>query len=156
MRDLSEESPSLRHHSQESRWWRDVAAFTTTVTTVTVTTHHHRWPPEPEAVLWVIPSTGYGDDFVAALEGIAGGNPHVVTLLFGLIFPLVHSGLASLRAYGEPLVGARAWRVLFAWCSLPLAYSWIVYFIGHIHEGIVLWDGEACLACGAGEVWGGS
>ena len=40
-------------------------------------------------------------------------------------------------------MGARAWRVVFASCSLPLAYSWIVYFIAHAHDGLVFWDGEA-------------
>ena len=37
-------------------------------------------------------------------------------------------------------MGARAWRVVFASCSLPLAYSWIVYFIAHAHDGLVFWD----------------
>jgi len=93
-------------------------------------------------VLWIYPSTGYGDDFVAYLERLAGGNSHLVTLAFGLIFPIVHSGLASLRPYAEQLTGARLWRVIFASCSLPLAYSWIVYYISHAHDGLVLWDGE--------------
>ena len=31
----------------------------------------------------------------------------------------------------------------FAWPSLCLSYSWIVYYIAHAHDGIVLWDGEA-------------
>jgi len=92
--------------------------------------------------LWILPGTGYGDDFVAGLEGICGGNSHLVTLAFGIIFPIVHSGLASLRPYAEPIVGARFWRVVFAWPSLCLSYSWIVYFIAHAHDGIVLWDGE--------------
>lgn len=94
-------------------------------------------------VLWILPGTGYGDDFVAALEGIAGGNSHLVTLMFGIIFPIVHSGLASLRPYAEPVVGARTWRVIFAWPSLCLSYSWIIYFISHAHDGVVLWDGES-------------
>lgn len=62
------------------------------------------------AVLWIYPATGYGDDFVAWLEELAGGNSHLVTLAFGLIFPLVHSGLASLRPYAEQIVGARTCR----------------------------------------------
>jgi len=93
-------------------------------------------------VLWILPDTGYGDDFVAGLERLAGGNSHLVTLAFGVIFPIVHSGLASLRPYGEQIVGARAWRVLFASCSLPLSYSWITYYISHAHDGLVLWNGE--------------
>ena len=90
-----------------------------------------------------------------ALESIAGGNSHVVTLLFGILFPIVHSGLASLRPYAEPIVGARTWRVIFAWPSLCLAYSWIVYFIAHCHDGVVLWNGEAnAVAHGDGAVVG--
>uniref|UniRef100_A0A7S2VDV2 NnrU domain-containing protein n=1 Tax=Entomoneis paludosa TaxID=265537 RepID=A0A7S2VDV2_9STRA len=92
------------------------------------------------AVLWVYPPTGYADDFLAFLESIAGGNPHVVTLLFGIIFPLVHSGLASLRPLGEQVVGARMWRVIFAFPSLCLAYSWITYFIAHAHDGMQFYD----------------
>jgi zeta-carotene isomerase len=95
------------------------------------------------AVLWIYPVTGYSDDFVAFLEGAFGGNSHLVTLAFGIIFPIVHSGLASARPYAEKVVGSRTWRVIFASCSLPLAYSWIVYYIAHAHDGIVLWNGES-------------
>lgn len=92
-------------------------------------------------VLWIYPPTGYGDDFVHFLEtDLAHGNPHIVTLLFGIIFPIVHSGLASLRPYGEQLVGARTWRVIFAFPSLCLSYSWIIYFISHAHAGIQFYD----------------
>jgi zeta-carotene isomerase len=86
-------------------------------------------------VLWIYSPTGYGDDFLAWLDTLARGNSHLVTLAFGLIFPVVHSGLASLRSKGEQIVGARTWRVIFASASLPLAYSWIVYFIAHAHDG---------------------
>jgi len=93
------------------------------------------------AVLWIYPSTGYGDDFVSFLENdVAHGNSHLVTFAFGIIFPIVHSGLASLRPYGEKFVGARMWRVIFAFPSLCLAYSWIVYFISHAHDGIQFYD----------------
>ena len=93
------------------------------------------------AVLWIYPATGYSDDFLAFLEDLTDGNSHLVTLIFGIIFPIVHSGLASLRPYGEKIVGARTWRVIFAWPSLCLAYSWITYFISHAHDGIVVYDG---------------
>ena len=93
------------------------------------------------AVLWVNPSTGYGDDLVHFLEAdVAGGDSHLATLAFGVAFPVVHSGLASLRPYGEGIVGARAWRVIFAFPSLCLAYSWIVYFVSHAHDGYQLYD----------------
>lgn len=91
-------------------------------------------------VLWVYHPTGYSDDFLAFLENIAGGNSHVVTLMFGILFPIVHSGLASLRPWGEQVVGARTWRVIFAFPSLCLAYSWITYFISHAHDGIQFYD----------------
>jgi zeta-carotene isomerase len=38
----------------------------------------------------------------------------------------VHSGLASLRGAGEKLIGERAYRVLYAASSLPLAVSAVV------------------------------
>ena len=95
------------------------------------------------AVLWIYPATGYGDDFVAALEQLCGGNSLGVTLCFGVIFPIVHSGLASLRPWARQFTGERLWRVVFASCSLPLAYSWIVYYIAHVHDGIEFWNLQA-------------
>lgn len=50
----------------------------------------------------------------------------VVMSVLILIFATVHSGLASLRDMGEKVIGARAYRVLFAGVSLPLAVSTIV------------------------------
>lgn len=44
-----------------------------------------------------------------------------------VVFALVHSGLAGLRAQGEKLVGERAYRVFFAGISLPLAVSAVVW-----------------------------
>ncbi len=38
------------------------------------------------------------------------------------------------------MVGARAWRVIFAFPSLCLAYSWITYFIAHSHDGLQFWN----------------
>lgn len=111
----------------ESGWLTFFAAVGTILTAV--------------AVLWIYPPTGYGDDFLSFLENdVARGNPHLVTLAFGIIFPIVHSGLASLRPFGEKIVGARTWRVIFAFPSLCLAYSWIVYFISHAHDGIQFYD----------------
>uniref|UniRef100_A0A7S2UFW7 NnrU domain-containing protein n=1 Tax=Attheya septentrionalis TaxID=420275 RepID=A0A7S2UFW7_9STRA len=92
------------------------------------------------AVLWVYAPTGYADDFTAFLEHVAGGNSHIVTLIYGIVFPVMHSGLASLRPLGEKIVGARTWRVIFAFPSLCLSYSWITYFIAHAHDGLVFYD----------------
>lgn len=50
----------------------------------------------------------------------------VVMLIILFLFALVHSGLASLRGAGEKLVGERAYRVLYAASSLPLAVSAVV------------------------------
>lgn len=47
-------------------------------------------------------------------------------LMLIIVFATVHSGLASLRDLGEKLIGERAFRVLFAGTSLPLAMSTIV------------------------------
>lgn len=47
-------------------------------------------------------------------------------LVLMAIFAIVHSGLASLRDQGEKLIGERAFRVLFAGISLPLAVSTVV------------------------------
>jgi len=44
------------------------------------------------------------------------------------------------RAAGEGLVGARAFRVLFAAVSLPLATVAVVYFINHRYDGVPLWN----------------
>lgn len=110
----------------ERGWFTFSAAVGTILTAVTF--------------LWIYPVTGYADDFLAALEQIAGGNSHLVTILFGIIFPIVHSGLASLRPLGEQIVGARMWRVIFAFPSLCLAYSWITYFIAHAHDGMQFYD----------------
>lgn len=50
----------------------------------------------------------------------------LVMLVLILIFAGVHSGLASFRDTGEKLIGERAFRVLFAATSLPLALTTIV------------------------------
>ncbi|KAH7670404.1 zeta-carotene isomerase protein [Dioscorea alata] len=90
-------------------------------------------------VLWIDPSTGFGKAFVDAVSGISESH-EVVMLVLIFIFALVHSGLASLRDAGEKVVGERAYRVLFAGISLPLAVSTIVYFINHRYDGTQLWQ----------------
>eukprot|EP00967_Tisochrysis_lutea_P052554 scaffold65173_cov18-Tisochrysis_lutea.AAC.1 len=46
----------------------------------------------------------------------------------------------SMAGQGEQLIGARAYRVIFALVSLPLAIVAIVYFINHRYDGMPLWD----------------
>lgn len=91
-------------------------------------------------ILWIRADTGYSDDFTRGLETICGGNTLEVNLAMGLIFPLVHSGLATLRPTAEKIIGGRAWRVIFASASLPLAWTWILYFVSHRYDGMELWD----------------
>uniref|UniRef100_K3Z6S7 NnrU domain-containing protein n=1 Tax=Setaria italica TaxID=4555 RepID=K3Z6S7_SETIT len=64
----------------------------------------------------------------------------VVMLVLTIIFAVFHSGMASLRESGEKIIGERAYRVLFAGISLPLAVTTIVYFINHRYDGIQLWQ----------------
>ncbi|KAL5703133.1 zeta-carotene isomerase [Ranunculus cassubicifolius] len=82
---------------------------------------------------------GYGKAFVDAVSGISDSH-EVVMLLLIFIFAGFHSGMASLRDSGEKLVGPRAFRVVFAGISLPLAVSTVVYFINHRYDGIQLWQ----------------
>ncbi|KAH9318279.1 hypothetical protein KI387_020048, partial [Taxus chinensis] len=64
----------------------------------------------------------------------------VVLLILLFIFAVAHSGMASLRDVGERLIGERAFRVIFAGVSLPLAVSAVVYFINHRYDGVQLWQ----------------
>ncbi|XP_010913064.1 15-cis-zeta-carotene isomerase, chloroplastic [Elaeis guineensis] len=90
-------------------------------------------------VLWIDPSTGFGTAFVNAVSELSDSH-EVVMLILIVIFATVHSGMASLRDTGEKLMGERAYRVLFAGISLPLAVSTVVYFINHRYDGIQLWQ----------------
>lgn len=90
-------------------------------------------------LLWIDNSTGYGKAFIDSVSSISDSH-EVVMLVLILIFATVHSGLASLRDMGEKVIGARAYRVLFAGVSLPLAVSTIVYFINHRYDGMQLWQ----------------
>ncbi|KAG0455260.1 hypothetical protein HPP92_024552 [Vanilla planifolia] len=86
-------------------------------------------------VLWIDPSTGYGAAFVNAVSAISDSH-EVVILVLIFIFAIVHSGLASFRDAGEKLIGERAYRVLFAGVSLPLALSSIG--VPGVHEFVWL------------------
>ncbi|GMH33703.1 hypothetical protein BSKO_01537 [Bryopsis sp. KO-2023] len=89
-------------------------------------------------LVWISPSTGYGDEFVELLSGVTKrSDVTMCAILF--IFAIAHSGLAGLRPYGEKVIGARAFRVLFAGVSLPLATSAIVFFVNHRYDGAQLW-----------------
>ncbi|KAF5768478.1 putative zeta-carotene isomerase [Helianthus annuus] len=90
-------------------------------------------------VVWLDNSTGFGKVFIDSVSSVSD-SPEVVMFLLTLIFAVVHSGLASLRDPGEKLIGERAFRVLFAGTSLPLAVSTIVYFINHRYDGVQLWQ----------------
>lgn len=61
-------------------------------------------------------------------------------LVLLMIFAVVHSGGAALRTYAEGRLGARAWRLIFATASIPLAVILIGYFLAHRYDGIRLWN----------------
>jgi zeta-carotene isomerase len=90
---------------------------------------------------WISPSgPALGAAYVRAVQDACGDSSPLAMLVLLGIFGVAHSGLASLRPLAEPVVGARAWRVLFALVSLPLATSAIVFFINHRYDGSPLWD----------------
>ncbi|XP_050204046.1 15-cis-zeta-carotene isomerase, chloroplastic [Mercurialis annua] len=90
-------------------------------------------------VAWIDNSTGFGKLFIESISTVTD-SPEAVMLILIAIFAIVHSGLASLRDKGEALIGERAFRVLFAGVSLPLAMSTVVYFINHRYDGVQLWQ----------------
>jgi zeta-carotene isomerase len=91
---------------------------------------------------WVLPMGPHGGDlFLEWIQTALGTTDPALTVASMLaVFAVCHSGLAGLRTYAEPVIGARAWRVVFAVVSLPLALSCISYFVNHAHEGVQLWD----------------
>ncbi|KMZ63028.1 NnrU [Zostera marina] len=89
--------------------------------------------------IWIDSSTGFGKAFVDSV-GTLSESHEVVMLVLILIFATFHSGMASLRDTAENIIGERAYRVLFAGISLPLALSTIVYFINHRYDGTQLWQ----------------
>jgi zeta-carotene isomerase len=94
------------------------------------------------AWLWVLPAGPHGGDYLLDFaQSLVGTTDPAMTVAAMLaLFAVAHSGLAGLRTYAEPVVGPRAWRVLFALVSLPLALSCVSYFINHAHEGAHLWQ----------------
>lgn len=90
-------------------------------------------------IVWIEPSHGLGSSFTGLIESLAPTSEiAILEILF--VFGVIHSGLAYLRPYGEDLIGARAYRVMFALISLPLAIAAVVYFINHRYDGIALWN----------------
>jgi len=89
--------------------------------------------------VWIAPGIGVGEDFVAGLQGLFE-NSEATMIAILVVFAIVHSGLAYLRPYGEEVIGARAYRVVFALASLPLAVAAVVFFINHRYDGIALWN----------------
>jgi uncharacterized membrane protein len=53
---------------------------------------------------------------------------------------ILHSGGAALRTRAEKLIGARAWRLVFAAASIPAAVVVVGYFIAHRYDGIRIWN----------------
>jgi len=64
----------------------------------------------------------------------------VVMLILLIGFAVLHSGGASLRAWGAEQIGERAWRLLFAAVSIPAAVVVIAYFLEHRYDGLRLWN----------------
>ncbi|KAL6754941.1 NnrU protein-domain-containing protein [Haematococcus lacustris] len=91
-------------------------------------------------LVWIQPGVGLADDYVATIQAATDSNPEATIIAILAVFALFHSGLAALRPAGEKLIGARAYRVIFALVSLPLALVAVVYFINHRYDGTPLWN----------------
>lgn len=78
----------------------------------------------------------------ALAAGPTGALHHSSLVMLALLvgFVVLHSGGASLRAWGEERIGARAWRLLFAAVSIPAAVLVIGYFLAHRYDGVRLWS----------------
>ncbi|MEW5302486.1 MAG: hypothetical protein WDW38_002357 [Sanguina aurantia] len=124
---VGEDAGAFDVEKQSTRSW---ALFTGILTVVLAALY----------ALWIQPGAGLADDYIAVLSGWSNGNPEVTITLILAIFAAYHSGLAGLRPQGEQLIGARAYRVVFAAGSLMLAVVALVYFINHRYDGTPLWD----------------
>ena len=73
---------------------------------------------------------------------VFGSHHHSSLVMLGLIiiFAIIHSGGAAIRSRAEALVGARAWRLIFAGLSIPSAAVLIGYFLAHRYDGVRLWN----------------
>ena len=64
----------------------------------------------------------------------------VVMLVLLILFAVIHSGGAALRSRAEAVIGARAWRLIFAAASIPSAVVVIGWFLAHRYDGMRLWN----------------
>ena len=64
----------------------------------------------------------------------------VVMLGLLILFAVIHSGGAALRTRAEAVIGARAWRLIFAAASIPSAVVVIGWFLAHRYDGVRLWN----------------
>ncbi|KAK9836414.1 hypothetical protein WJX84_002540 [Apatococcus fuscideae] len=90
-------------------------------------------------VVWVDPNTGVASRALQASSQLTQ-SPELTMLAIYLVFALIHSGGASVRASCEQVIGARAYRVIFAALSLPLAMLAVVYWVNHRYDGEALWN----------------
>ena len=70
------------------------------------------------------------------IVNLAPLNGQYCQLISGQCVTFAH----DLQNAGEELIGARAYRVIFALVSLPLAALALVYFINHRYSGTPLWN----------------
>ncbi|KIY96313.1 hypothetical protein MNEG_11647 [Monoraphidium neglectum] len=90
--------------------------------------------------VWIQPGVGAGAGYLQAVEALTDGSPEGTIIALLAIFGVAHSGLAGLRPAAEDVIGARAYRVVFALVSLCLAVVPIAYFINHRYDGLQLWN----------------
>ena len=64
----------------------------------------------------------------------------VVMAILLVLFAVIHSGGAALRSRAEAVIGARAWRLVFASASIPSAVGGIGWFLAHRYDGVRLWN----------------
>ena len=64
----------------------------------------------------------------------------IVMLVLLILFAVIHSGGAALRSRAEAVIGARAWRLIFAAASIPSAVVVIGWFLAHRYDGVRLWN----------------
>lgn len=77
---------------------------------------------------WV--QSGLAGDYLAAVEQLTNDNPEATILALLGIFGVYHSGLAGLRPKAEEVIGARAYRVVFALGRcVEVQRTWVGYLV---------------------------